>query len=731
MARYKFSCPTCAQRIAHDENAFGRKIRCPQCKTILSIPIPEGVANPAPAPPLTAAVRAASGAPPPPPPPPPRGSQARPTQPGRQAGPIGVSGSQVDVKPAGLGKPLVIGIGFAAVLAIVGLVVLLAPKSDEVDAAGPPPLPAGRDQPAAVDAGVEEPVGLMEEQPLAQPSMTPGDLAFIQRNAEALWLVRVGEMQDSPLVETAIANLGEGPQEAISRFKAGVNVDFKKIDFIAVAFSRLTLSARFAYVEQKAYLERRLGEVRSSTARKRVERGLESLRPPRPSEMLAKVRFKETVDLEKLLANAPVKESVEKGGKSYFRFKLPPDLRLAYPANLAAFQADATDILVGHETLVVEAMDSPADISLAELGLNQIDLENDILLSLNPSDDGKNQIKAILGHRLRSDQPPPWLNPAVLASLDRLSGGLLGFKVEDGLRVTASVASLTEDQARDTASAINEAMPKLVEEFDRGLTSLPAAWSRPLSAAANQFNARQDGLRVEGELSLPSAMFRGGLSEALESFDLAALFMRGAPVATPSTPPSPPDAGPASGSAAISTTGSPRAEGGPSGGGSSQGLARPSPVAARPTVPNRTLRGWTMNVLHAAIADKPLIGRIAGAAFQPDVALLESGVLILRMGSEKSPELIVEIHNLQRPGELIDGKTYELPHVSGVNTPAVFLRWRDPTELGMKTQRFYNGFAIKLEFDRIRGGRITGKVFVAVPDGKKSYINGRFDAEAR
>jgi len=138
-----------------------------------------------------------------------------------------------------------------------------------------------------------------------------------------------------------------------------------------------------------------------------------------------------------------------------------------------------------------------------------------------------------------------------------------------------------------------------------------------------------------------------------------------------------------------------------------------------------------MNVLHAAIADKPAIGRIAGRPFESDETLLENGVLILRMGPADTPNLVVEIHNVQRPGESIDGKTYELPHVSGVNTPAVFLRWRDPTKLGMKVQRFYNGFAIKLEFDRVRGGRITGKVFVAVPDGKKSYINGTFDAEAR
>lgn len=138
-----------------------------------------------------------------------------------------------------------------------------------------------------------------------------------------------------------------------------------------------------------------------------------------------------------------------------------------------------------------------------------------------------------------------------------------------------------------------------------------------------------------------------------------------------------------------------------------------------------------MNILHAAIADKPVIGRVSGGAFMADEALLENGVLILRMGSEDSPKRVVEIHNLQRAGELIDGKTFELAHVSGVNTPAVFLRWQDPTRLGMNTKRFYNGFAIKLEFDRIRGGRITGRVFVAVPDGKKSYVNGTFDAEAR
>lgn len=562
--------------------------------------------------------------------------------------------------------------------------------------------------------------------------MNPADLAFMQPNAEALWLIRIGEFQDSPVVEALLANLGEEPQAALSRLKGGVDVDFKKIDFIAAAFSRLTLSSRFAYVEQKAYLERRLGEVHSSTAKKRLERSLENLMPPPPAEMLAKVRFKETVDLEKLLTNADEKESVEKGGKSYFRFKLPPDLRLAYPADLAAFQTDATDILVGHETLVAEAMNSQSEISLTELGLNQSDLDCDILLSLKPSDNVKNQIKAILGHQLRSERPPPWVKPSLVSGIDRLSGGLLGFKIEDGLRVTASIASLTEDQARETAMTINEAMPKLVEEFDRGLANLPSGLSRPLSDAADRFNARQDGLRVEGEILLPPAMFRSGLSQAFEEFNLAAVFMRSSSVATGSPAPSIHEPGAPSNAPNMAAAGSSRPEREPRSGSSTQpATASRLPVAASPTIPNRTLRGWTMNVLHAAIANKPLIGRIAGAPFQPDNSLLENGVLILRMGPEASPELVVEIHNLQRPGELIDGKFHEIPSVSGVNTPAVFLRWRDPTELGMKTRRFYNGFAIKMEFDRIRGGRITGKVFVAVPDGMKSYINGTFDAEAR
>ncbi|MGY8654989.1 MAG: hypothetical protein ACKVJX_15350 [Verrucomicrobiia bacterium] len=639
-------------------------------------------------------------------------------------------GPESSGEPAKSKKPLYTAMGVAAVLGIVGLAVLLAPKSDEEDVSGALPLPGGGEQSA--EPVMDEPVGTVEQEAPTRAPLNPDDLAFMQRKSEALWVIRVGDALRSPVGQAALGNLGPGPRTAVNRLRDGVGIDLEEIDYVAVAFSKLTLSARFAYVEQKAYLERRIGVTRSSTARKRLARSLEKLRPPPPSAMLAKVRFKEVVDLEKLMANVEEKETGDNGGKTLFRFKLPSELRAAYPVKLAAFQIDATDILVGQESLVIEAMNSRSEVSLAELGLNQIDLERDVLIAFAPSSDGKRQLKAIIGHQLRDESRPWWLHPSMLSGMDKMTSGLVAFDLNGSLEIKASVTGATEDQARDIAGAINDGLPAMITKFDIGVAHLQAGLRRPLSEAAGSLNARQDGLRVEGSLSLPREMFGHGLDNALKEMDLASLFMRGS-AATPNAAEAPAE-GPSSTIETPAMAASTRVETAAARSNSGASAPRPAPAnsrAVRPTAPNRTLRGWTMNVLHAAIADKPLIGRIAGNSFESDETLLENGVLILRMGSKESPNLIVEIHNLQRPGESIDGKTYELPHVSGVNTPTVFFRWRDPKKLGMNVQRFYNGFAIKLEFDRIRGGRITGKVFVALPDGKKSYINGTFDAEAR
>ena len=136
-----------------------------------------------------------------------------------------------------------------------------------------------------------------------------------------------------------------------------------------------------------------------------------------------------------------------------------------------------------------------------------------------------------------------------------------------------------------------------------------------------------------------------------------------------------------------------------------------------------------MNILNASIPDAPVTGQINGQKFDVEDVKIENGVLILRQGSAKYPDLVAEVHNIQRAGESLDGKKYEIANVSGVNTPSVTLKWQDPKQLRMPTRPFFNKYAIKLEFDKMENGRIGGRIFISVPDGRKSFISGTFDAE--
>ena len=64
-------------------------------------------------------------------------------------------------------------------------------------------------------------------------------------------------------------------------------------------------------------------------------------------------------------------------------------------------------------------------------------------------------------------------------------------------------------------------------------------------------------------------------------------------------------------------------------------------------------------------------------------------------------------------------------------TPSVFFRWNDPTRIDTAVRRFYNRFALKLEFGSLQKGRIDGRIFIAVHDVDKSFINGTFEADIR
>jgi hypothetical protein len=89
----------------------------------------------------------------------------------------------------------------------------------------------------------------------------------------------------------------------------------------------------------------------------------------------------------------------------------------------------------------------------------------------------------------------------------------------------------------------------------------------------------------------------------------------------------------------------------------------------------------------------------------------------------------VAIYLPAKRGEDLAGKTF-LISTNFPTPPAVHLRWKGPQGKTV-SEKFREGSAMKLSFDKVATGRITGKIWLSLPDTNYSTISGQFDAEIR
>lgn len=139
---------------------------------------------------------------------------------------------------------------------------------------------------------------------------------------------------------------------------------------------------------------------------------------------------------------------------------------------------------------------------------------------------------------------------------------------------------------------------------------------------------------------------------------------------------------------------------------------------------------WTLDVTTASFTNEPVRGHVRGQPFQADSATLQGGTLTLRQGQKQQPpELAVAIYLPAKRGEDLAGKTFVIS-TNFPTPPAVHLRWKDPQDKTV-SEKFREGSAMKISFDKAGTGRITGKIWLSLSDTNYSTIAGQFDAEIR
>lgn len=146
-----------------------------------------------------------------------------------------------------------------------------------------------------------------------------------------------------------------------------------------------------------------------------------------------------------------------------------------------------------------------------------------------------------------------------------------------------------------------------------------------------------------------------------------------------------------------------------------------SPVDSNETQqaqPIGTGTGWTLDVKDATIPSESVSGEIHGADFQLKRALFRNGNL--RFVSSDGPEFLM-IHSL---GDSIENKSLEFQTASGNDAPKIEIGWKDGDE--NKTETFQEGYAMELKVAAAKGRRISGRIYLSLPDDSKSYIAGTF-----
>jgi hypothetical protein len=138
---------------------------------------------------------------------------------------------------------------------------------------------------------------------------------------------------------------------------------------------------------------------------------------------------------------------------------------------------------------------------------------------------------------------------------------------------------------------------------------------------------------------------------------------------------------------------------------------------------------WTLSLADRQFPKTQATGFINGRSFVLEKATVQGGLLVLRQGSKWPPDVGLAVHLFARQGEDLAGQSINID-ASRTNAPKVILRSKDDQQQPVN-QSVREGYALRLEFGAVVGGRLPGKIYLCTPDDEKSWVAGTFEAEIR
>jgi tetratricopeptide (TPR) repeat protein len=141
--------------------------------------------------------------------------------------------------------------------------------------------------------------------------------------------------------------------------------------------------------------------------------------------------------------------------------------------------------------------------------------------------------------------------------------------------------------------------------------------------------------------------------------------------------------------------------------------------------------GWRMNLEGVHIPAGPASGRIHGDPVTIDEAVLEHSILTLRDGKNFFPDHAFMIFLFLKKGETPESKTYAVSKESGFGSPHIHMKWKQQGKDLPQTKIWMNEYAMLLQFGKRNGGEMPGKIYLCIPDERKSYVAGTFTAHIK
>lgn len=163
------------------------------------------------------------------------------------------------------------------------------------------------------------------------------------------------------------------------------------------------------------------------------------------------------------------------------------------------------------------------------------------------------------------------------------------------------------------------------------------------------------------------------------------------------------------------------------------GRSTPQPPPETPapapgsSAPSHAGPRWSLNLANADVPDAGAAGKVHGRDFICERAVLQNGALALRQNSPSDVSITIYL-SIPDPHEL-GGKTFAVSTNNALGGPRIALRWKEG-EVSM-SQKFTNGYAMRLDFGPVTDAAVPGRVFFCAPDPEQSLVAGTFIAEIK